>query len=62
MVGIFYTMEMDKCYSPKRVFFFIAWESVVYIAFLVAQLVKNLPAMQETLVWFLSWEYSLEKG
>ena len=31
-------------------------------ASLVAQLVKNLPAMQETWVRFLSWEDSLEKG
>ena len=31
-------------------------------AFLVAQLVKNPPAMQETQVWFLGWEDPLEKG
>ena len=31
-------------------------------ASLVAQLVKNLPAMQEMLVRFLVWEDSLEKG
>ena len=31
-------------------------------ASLVAQLVKNLPAMPETLVWFLGWEDPLEKG
>ena len=31
-------------------------------ASLVAQLVKNLPAMQETLVQFLGWEDPLEKG
>ena len=31
-------------------------------ASLVAQLVKNLPAMQETLVQFLGHEDSLEKG
>ena len=30
-------------------------------ASLVAQMVKNLPAMQETLVRFLSWEDLLEK-
>ena len=30
-------------------------------AFLVAQTVKNLPAMQETWVWSLGWEYPLEK-
>ena len=27
----------------------------------IAQLVKNLPAMQETQVWFLGWEDPLEK-
>ena len=31
-------------------------------ASLVAQLVKNLPAMWETWVWLLGWENSLEKG
>ena len=31
-------------------------------AFLVAQLVKNLPALQETLVQFLGRENPLEKG
>ena len=31
-------------------------------ASLAAQLVKNLPAMQETWVWSLGWEDSLEKG
>ena len=28
----------------------------------VAQLVKNLPAMQKTLVQFLGWEVPLDKG
>ena len=31
-------------------------------ASLIAQLVKNLPAMQETQVQFLVWEDPLEKG
>ena len=31
-------------------------------ASLTAQLVKNLPAIQETLVLFLSWEDPLKKG
>ena len=31
-------------------------------ASLIAPLVKNLPAMQETLVWYLGWEDPLEKG
>ena len=35
---------------------------VLYWASLVVQLVKNLPAMQETLVPFLGQEDSLEKG
>ena len=34
----------------------------ICIASLVAQLVKNPPAMWETWVWSLSWENSLEKG
>ena len=35
---------------------------VVSGASLIAQLVKNLPAMQETAVLSLSWEDLLEKG
>ena len=31
-------------------------------AFLIAQLVKNPPAVQETWVWPLSWEDPMEKG
>ena len=39
----------------------------IYLSFisgasLIAQLVKNLPAMQETPDWFLGWEDLLEKG
>ena len=34
----------------------------LFWVFLVAQVVKNLPAMQETRVWFLGWKDSLEKG
>ena len=40
-------------YSPG---YFTRWAS------LKAQLVKNLPAMQETLVWFLGSKDLLEKG
>ena len=29
---------------------------------LVAQMVNNLPVMQETWVWSLGWEDTLEKG
>ena len=31
-------------------------------SFLVVQLIKTPPVMQETLVWFLGLEDSLEKG
>ena len=42
----------------------LGWEDPleVYRASLIAQLVKNLPAMQETLVQFLGQEDPLEKG
>ena len=33
----------------------------MFWASIVVQLVKNLPAMQETQVWFLGWEDPLEK-
>ena len=36
-------------------------KNVRKVASLVAQLVKNLPAMQETWVRFLGWEDPLEK-
>ena len=35
---------------------------MVISASLIAQLVKNPPAIQETLVLFLGWEDLLEKG
>ena len=37
-------------------------KSMVFLIFLVAQTVKNLPATQETWVQFLDWEDPLEKG
>ena len=37
-------------------------ECLIIRASLTAQLVKNWPAMQETLVQFLGWEDLLEKG
>ena len=36
--------------------------SKIYEGFLIAQLVKNLPAMQETQVRFLGQEDPMEKG
>ena len=45
-----------------RLFFLITVTSNTIWASLVAQLVKNLPAMQETSVQFLDWEDPLAKG
>ena len=43
--------------------FCVIFSFLFYIgAFLVAQMVKNLPAMQETWVRSLGWEDPLEKG
>ena len=41
---------------------YMACSVVLNLASLVAQLVKNLPAMQETWVQSLGWEDPLEKG
>ena len=41
---------------------FIPSSLCIYRASLVAQMVKNLPAMQETLVWFLGQKDPLEEG
>ena len=39
------------------------WESYIDIwASLVARMVKNPPAMQETWIWSLGWEDPLEEG
>ena len=35
---------------------------IIYVAFLAAQSIKNLPAMNQTLVQSLGWEDPLEKG
>ena len=55
--------------SSNKLYFVSAkvfWINLVFYglirASLIAQLVKNLPAMQETPVLFLGWENPLEKG
>ena len=42
------------------IFKFISFLLFIW-ASLIVQSVKNLPALQETQVWFLGWEDSLEK-
>ena len=55
--------RMNECRMTKRVLWkFPGLELPYKKASLVAQLVKNLPAMQETPVQFLSQEDPLEKG
>ena len=44
------------------IFCFVLFCPFPYRAFLVAQIVKNLPAMQGTWVQSLGWEDPLEKG
>ena len=45
---------------PECMYYHI--KALNFWASLVAQLVKNLPAVQETLVQFLGWEDPLEEG
>ena len=57
-------------FGPTLFFFFFFFCSVYFLCSvskdqrvsLVAQMVKNLPAMQEMQVWSLGWENPLEKG
>ena len=49
------------CCEPKR-WFKKKTNTRKVRASLIAQLVNNLPAMQETLVRFLGWEVLLEMG
>ena len=46
-------------YGLEAIYYTVLYQ---YGASLVAQLVKNQPAMQETPVQFLGWEDPLEKG
>ena len=51
------------CYlSASRLIFEKKHLSTIDIASLVAQLVKNPPAMQKIWIWFLGWKDPLEKG
>ena len=54
-------MGQASCNQTKILFAFRLW-SCTPEASLVSQSVKNLPAMQETLVQFLGWEDALEEG
>ena len=65
--GLFLNCYLKRKSNPHKRFYFVQnINSLVDIletqASLVAQLVKILPAMQETAVRFLGWEDLLEKG
>ena len=45
----------------RSIFLFLELHTLLIGAYLVAQMVKNLPAMQETWVQSLGWEDSLEE-
>ena len=54
-----YKMSLSSLFPFfKNIFIYLAVPGLS----LIAQLEKNTPAMQETLVQFLSWEDLLEKG
>ena len=52
---------VDESELPSQAVMVFSWSSKKW-ASLIAQLVKNPPAMQETPVQFLGWEDPLEKG
>ena len=62
---VYYDSSVGKestCSAGDTVLIYQVCQYLFDMAFLIAQLVKNLPAMQETLVRFLGQEDLLEKG
>ena len=59
LVSVTYFADRPRCSLVEASYF---WGALCHRASLVAQLVKNPLAMQETLVRFLGQEDSLEKG
>ena len=57
-----YWVEFPVLYNRSLFVIYFIYSRYIYMASLVAQLVKNLPAMWETWVWSLSWEDPLDKG
>ena len=62
----FYSKEGKASASHLNIFDYFIIQQIEYspaiCRALVAQIVKNLPAVQETLVWSLGQEDALEKG
>ena len=59
---VFFLSAKQETLSTARDYARNWMSSYRYRASLIARLVKNPPAMQETPVWFLGWEDPLEKG
>ena len=58
-----FMVKKIKKISPQNIQYVILHMCItISRAYLVAQLVKNLPAMQEPLVQFVGQEYPLKKG
>ena len=65
MVGIYGLSEKNHCLNSLelcKVASLLIVSLKRHLKFLVAQMVKNVPAMQETGVRSLGWEDPLEKG
>ena len=56
------SLHFMDCNPPGSSFYAVSYYCYTFRASLVAQTVKNLPAMQETWVLSLGWEDPLEKG
>ena len=61
---VFLIVKSHKCLlgRSQKIFFFFSKHPYPREGFLMAQLVKNLPAMRATWVRLLGWEDPLEKG
>ena len=57
----FFQCEQNEIYRNSFIHTILEWVFSHVQASLVAQMVKNLPAMQETWVWSLVWENPLEE-
>ena len=65
------SIYMLDIYIHIYIYIYILWSQGISIKYfthesswasLIALLVKNSPAVLETMVWFLGWEYLLKKG
>ena len=53
---------LNKSFDASRIFEILSIHTYMWLPWLVALPVKNLPAMRETQVQSLGWEEPLEKG